>query len=182
MEERQSIFARLDALDRRLTRPLTLPAAPRLPGVLALGIAHSGDSWVWGGLLVAAWFLGGADWKARAIVTFAGLVVAELATVGIKMLVRRPRPEGKSGAIYRRMDPFSMPSGHAARAVMLCVLSFLMGPPAAFWAILAWSPVMVLSRIAIGIHYVFDVILGGVMGALLTAGLWLAVPLIVARI
>jgi undecaprenyl-diphosphatase len=80
------------------------------------------------------------------------------------------------------MDPFSMPSGHAARAVMLCILSFLMGPPAAFWAILAWSPVMVLSRIAIGIHYVFDVILGGVMGALLTAGLWLAVPLIVARI
>jgi undecaprenyl-diphosphatase len=182
MEPTSGLVPRLEALDARMTRSLTLPARLRLPGLLALGLAHSGDSWVWGGLLAAAWFLGGPAWKARAIVTFAGLVVAELATVGIKMLVKRPRPAGTSGAIYRRMDPYSMPSGHAARAVMLCILSFLMGPPAAFWAILAWSPVMVLARIAIGIHYVFDVILGAVMGALLTGMLWLVVPLVAARI
>ena len=182
MAETTGILARLAGIDERITRPLTLPAKPRLPGLLALGIAHSGDSWIWGGLLVAAWFLGDSTWKARAIVVFAGLVLAELATVGVKFIVRRPRPAGTSGAIYRRMDPYSLPSGHAARAAMLCILSFLMGPPAAFWIILAWSPVMVLSRIAIGIHYVFDVLVGAVMGALLTWVLWLIVPMIVARI
>jgi membrane-associated phospholipid phosphatase len=56
-----------------------------------------------------------------------------------------------------------------------------MGPPAAFFAILAWSPFMVLSRIAIGIHYVFDVLAGVVMGALLTWALWAVVPLVAAR-
>jgi membrane-associated phospholipid phosphatase len=57
-----------------------------------------------------------------------------------------------------------------------------MGPWAGFFAILAWSPFMVLSRIAIGIHYVFDVVAGAVMGALLTWALWAAVPLVLARI
>jgi membrane-associated phospholipid phosphatase len=41
---------------------------------------------------------------------------------------------------------------------------------------------MVLSRIAIGIHYVFDVIVGAALGALLTWGLWSIIPLVLARI
>ncbi len=41
---------------------------------------------------------------------------------------------------------------------------------------------MVLSRIAIGIHFVFDVSVGAALGALLTWGLWLLVPLVLARI
>lgn len=182
MEETTGLLGRLSVLDERLTRSLTLPEKPRLARLAALGLAHSGDSWIWAGLLAAAWFFGDAPWKARAIVVFAGLVLTELVTVGVKMAIRRPRPAGTAGAIYRRMDPYSFPSGHAARAVMLCMLSFLMGPTAAFVAILAWSPFMVLSRIAIGIHYVFDVIVGVALGALLTGGLWLLVPLVLARI
>ena len=181
-----ALIARLVRIDEDLTRPLTLPENPRLPRLLALGLAHSGDSYIWAGLLVAAWFLGDAprsySWKARAIMIFAGLVVTELVTVAVKMAIRRPRPAGTAGAVYRRVDPFSFPSGHAARAVMLCILAYLMGPWAGFFAILAWSPFMVLSRIAIGIHYVFDVVAGAVMGALLTWALWAAVPLVLARI
>jgi membrane-associated phospholipid phosphatase len=176
------LLGRLAGIDEILTRPLTLPEKPRLARLAALGLAHSGDSWVWAGLLAAAWFFGDAPWKARAIVTFAGLVLIELVTVGVKMAIRRPRPVGTSGAIYRRMDPYSFPSGHAARATMLCMLSFIMGPSAAFLAIVVWSPFMVLSRIAIGIHYVFDVLVGAALGALLTLGLWLLVPLVLARI
>jgi undecaprenyl-diphosphatase len=182
MAEPRASIARLLRIDERLTRPLTLPERPRLLRLLGLGLAHSGDSYAWAGLLAVAWFFGGPGWKARAIVIFAGLVLTELVTVGVKMAVRRPRPPGTEGGVYRRMDPYSFPSGHAARAAMLCILSFLMGPPAAFFAILAWSPFMVLSRIAIGIHYVFDVIAGAVMGALLTWALWAVVPLVAARL
>jgi undecaprenyl-diphosphatase len=176
------LLGRLAGIDEMLTRPLTLPEKPRLARLAALGLAHSGDSWVWAGLLAAAWFLGDPSWKARAIVIFAGLVLTELVTVGVKMAIRRPRPAGTSGAIYRRMDPYSFPSGHAARATMLCMISFIMGPSAAFIAILVWSPFMVLSRIAIGIHFVFDVIVGAALGALLTWGLWSIIPLVLARI
>ena len=123
---------------------------------------------VWLALLVAAWALGDDAWKTRALVTAAGLALVEVVVIGIKVLIRRKRPAGTDGMIYRKTDPFSFPSGHAARAVLLSLLSLRMGPAAAFIAIVAWSPVMVVSRIAIGIHYVLDVAAGVVVGAVLT--------------
>src|SRR5208337_2117831 len=113
---------------------------------------------VWIVLLAAAWVFGDDAWKLRAVVTFAGLVMMEIVVIGIKMIVRRERPPGTEGMIYRKTDPFSFPSGHAARAVLLSLLALRMGPAAAFVAIVLWSPLMVLSRIAIGIHYVLDVL------------------------
>jgi len=123
---------------------------------------------VWIALLVAAWFLGDDAWKTRALVTAAGLALVEVVVIGIKVLIRRSRPAGNDGMIYRKTDPFSFPSGHAARAVLLSLLALRMGPAAAFIAIAAWSPVMVVSRIAIGIHYVLDVAAGALVGGILT--------------
>ena len=108
---------------------------------------------------------------------FAGLVVAEIVVVVIKMCIRRPRPPGESGMIYRRADPFSFPSGHAARATMLCILAIVLGPAAAALGITVWSPFMIVSRIAIGIHYVFDVLAGILLGVLLSFGLLELAPL-----
>ena len=124
---------------------------------------------VWIALLAAAWLLGDDSWKVRALVTFAGLALVEVVVIGIKMIVRRRRPVGTDGMIYRKTDPFSFPSGHAARAVLLSLLAFRMGPLPAFIVIIAWSPVMVISRIAIGIHYALDVVAGAALGGLLTA-------------
>ena len=161
--------ARLRSFDQALTAPLVLPRTPRAARLVATGLAHSGDLPVWLLLLAAAWFLGGEEWKVRALVTAGGLALAEVTVVGIKMLIRRERPAGTDGLIYRKADPFSFPSGHAARAVLLSLLALRLGPPTAFFVILAWSPVMVLSRIAIGIHYVLDVLAGFALGGVLTA-------------
>jgi membrane-associated phospholipid phosphatase len=60
---------------------------------------------------------------------------------------------------------------------MLCLLAGQLGPPVAFIVIAAWSPFMVLSRVAIGIHYVLDVVAGVVLGCVLTAILLAAMPL-----
>ena len=165
----EGLRQRVRTLDRALTRPLVLPPRPRAARIAALGLAHSGDMPVWLVLLAAAWFFGGDAWKTRALVTVGGLALAEVVVVGIKMLVRRERPAGTEGLIYRKADPFSFPSGHAARAVLLSLLALRMGPPAVFIAIVAWSPVMVTARVAIGIHYVLDVVAGFVLGAVLTA-------------
>jgi undecaprenyl-diphosphatase len=150
--------------------------------MIALGLAHSGDSFVWAGLCALAWFLGNKQWKMRAILAFAGLVAAEIVVIGIKMCIRRPRPPGEAGRIYRKADPFSFPSGHAARAAMLCLLAVVFGPWATALGIAIWTPFMVLSRIAIGIHYVFDVVAGILLGVLLTLGVLGLAPVLTSWI
>jgi undecaprenyl-diphosphatase len=177
MERGEGLWARLQSIDQALTRPLTLPAESRFSRFIGLGLAHSGDSFVWVALAALAWLLGGTEWKSRAVMTFAGLVLAEIVVIIVKTIIRRRRPPGDAGRIYRKADPFSFPSGHAARAAMLCLLAGQLGPPAVFIAIAIWSPFMVLSRIAIGIHYVFDVCAGILLGCVLTACLWALVPL-----
>jgi len=166
------------SLDQTLTGPLTLTSRPGFARGLATALAHSGDIYVWAGLMVLAWFFAGEQWKTPAAVVVAGLLLGEVAVVGIKMVVRRQRPPGTGGLIYRKTDPFSFPSGHAARATMLCLLAWHFGPLAAFVGIVVWSPFMVLSRIAIGIHYVFDVLAGFVLGWLLTLLLLALVPVV----
>ena len=170
------------ALDLALTSPLQLPAGARAARWLARAFAHSGDMPVWLVLLAVAWFLGDDAWKTHAVVTAAGLALLEVVVIGIKMLIRRKRPAGTDGMIYRRTDPFSFPSGHAARAVLLSLLAARMGPAAAFIVIVAWSPVMVVSRIAIGIHYVLDVVAGALLGGALTVAVVAAALAAGARI
>jgi undecaprenyl-diphosphatase len=160
---------KIRSIDAFLTTPLVLPAQPRTARIIALGLAHSGDMPIWIVLLACAWYFGDDAWKTRALVAFAGLVLVEIVVIGVKWVVRRERPPGTEGMIYRKTDPFSFPSGHAARALLLSLLALRMGPAEAFIAIVIWSPLMVLSRIAIGIHYVLDVLAGALLGALLTA-------------
>ncbi len=163
-----AISARLGSVDVALTGALTIPEHRRTPRRVALAIAHTGDSAVWAGLLVVAWFAGGLAWRAPVLLAAAGLVAAEIAVVLIKMVFRRSRPAGTDGRIYRRYDPYSFPSGHAARAAILAILSGGFTPLPVFVAILVWGPVMLLSRIAIGIHYVLDVVAGIALGIGLT--------------
>jgi membrane-associated phospholipid phosphatase len=173
---------RVLSFDAAVTAPLTLAESRRAARAIALVVAHTGDSPVWATLLVGAWLIGGPPWRARVIVAVIGLLAAEIATVIIKVSVRRQRPPGTSGAIYRKTDPFSFPSGHAARAAMLSILSWVMVPGPLFFAILAWSPIMILSRVAIGIHYVLDIIAGILLGMGLTFALIAAMNLVLSRL
>lgn len=167
-----------DRVDAILTPPLVVPERRRVFRAGALVLAHTGDAVVWAALLAAAWILGDVAWKGRALVTAAGLVITELVVVGIKFLVRRPRPEGRSGLIYRTMDPFSFPSGHAARAAMLIVIFAVSYPAWSVATVSIWGPAMVLARIAIGIHFMLDVIAGVLLGAGLAWGVLALVPVV----
>ncbi len=95
-------------------------------------------------------------------------VVTAVLVMAIKFTVRRRRPEGEWGGIYRNTDPHSFPSGHAARVVMLAVLALSLGPAWFATLLVLWAPLVGLARIAMGVHYVSDVVvgmaLGGVMG------------------
>jgi membrane-associated phospholipid phosphatase len=161
-------IGRIASFDAAITAPLALPEKRKVPRVLALLIAHSGDSPVWAAVFAAVWLLGDPQWRAVVILAVVGMIAVEMVVIIVKMSVKRLRPAGSFGAIYRKTDPYSFPSGHAARAAMLIILSGLYCPTLVFAGILLWSPVMLFSRIAIGIHYVLDIVAGLVLGAGLT--------------
>lgn len=96
------------------------------------------------------------------------MLVAVLLTavlvLAVKFTVRRRRPEGEWGAIYRSTDPHSFPSGHAARAAMLAVLAAGLGPAWFGAALVAWAPLVSLARVAMGVHYLSDVLAGVLIG------------------
>jgi membrane-associated phospholipid phosphatase len=144
-----------------------------LRGVAAV-LAHSGDSWFWAlGLLIV---LGSGStearlWSLRALISIAVLAVVVLA---IKLLIRRRRPEGEWGRIYRATDPHSFPSGHAARAFLLATLAAGGGPAWLAIVLIGWAPLVSLARVAMGLHYLSDVVGGAILG-LLAGGVSLAV-------
>ena len=109
----------------------------------------------------------------------AGSILALAALVmGIKFIVRRQRPVGDWGAIYRNTDPHSFPSGHAARSIMLAILCWKFGLQPLAWVLTIWVPLVSLSRVMMGVHYLIDVIVGWVLGFITALGLLALQPLL----
>ncbi|OGO28296.1 MAG: hypothetical protein A2W33_03220 [Chloroflexi bacterium RBG_16_52_11] len=153
-------------LDARLTVSLRVAENPGALRTLAAILAHSGDSWFWLLGLGVVWFLGNAYWKDLAVLFAAGILVTAVIVMAIKFTVRRKRPVGEWGSIYRRTDPHSFPSGHAARAILLAVLALGAGPAWLAALLLPWSLAIMLARVAMGLHYLSDVLAGALVGAL----------------
>ena len=154
-------------LDARLSTRLRVAERPGLLRTLAAILAHSGDSWFWLAGLVLVWLWGVEDWKVRAVVLAAGVIATAAVVMVIKFTVRRSRPAGEWGGIYRQTDPHSFPSGHAARAAMLAVIAIGLGPPWFAVLLVVWAPLVGLARIAMGLHYLSDVLAGMALGVVM---------------
>lgn len=153
-------------LDARWSQRLRVAEKPGLLRRAAIILAHSGDSWFWGLGCLAVWVFGDATWKYRALAIVFGIAITAVAVQAIKYVVKRPRPPGEWGQMYRSVDPHSFPSGHAARVAMLAVLGTALGPPWFALILWIWAPLVALARVAMGVHYVSDVSVGAVLGAL----------------
>ncbi len=151
-------------LDARLSDRLRVAEKPGALRNLSAFFAHSGDSWFWGLGLIFLWWLGTPFWKQWAILMFAGISVLAALVMAVKFMVRRRRPEGEWGGIYRNTDPHSFPSGHAARAFMIAVVAAGLGPGWAVLALFLWAPLVALARVAMGVHFISDVVAGLVTG------------------
>lgn len=165
-------------LDNRVSNRLRVAERPGPIRVIAMLLAHSGDSWFWGIGLAALAIFGQPFWRTRALVMLAAIGVGAVLVLLIKFSVRRQRPAGEWGQVYRATDPHSFPSGHATRAVMLAVLAVAMGPLwfAAF--MLLWAPLVALARVSMGVHYLSDVLAGAVFGLMLgLVASWVSAPL-----
>lgn len=161
------MMQRLLEHDARLSTSLQVAERWRLVRLPAVILAHSGDSWFWLLGLGLVWLLGNAEWKYRTMVMAVGVVITAVLVLLIKFSVRRRRPEGTWGRIYRNTDPHSFPSGHAARAVMLTVVAQFLGPGWLSSGMIIWAPLVGLARITMGVHYLSDVIAGMALGAVM---------------
>lgn len=164
---------RVIELDSRWTRAMRLPPSRRTLRVVAAVLAHSGDSWFWAaGLLLLAW-RGDPGQRAWAVSLF--LAIAGLAAIVliVKFAFRRRRPEGEWGSVYRLTDPHSFPSGHAARAFLIAALVAAWGPGWLAPIVLLWAPLVAAARVAMGLHFVSDILAGMVLGV--------AIALLLAR-
>ncbi|HUF38493.1 MAG TPA: phosphatase PAP2 family protein [Anaerolineales bacterium] len=159
------MIARFSAWDARASVRLQIARGPGLLRWAAIVLAHSGDSWFWLFGLGIVWLAGPEDWKGRVLLMAAAILVTAVLVMILKFTIRRQRPAGEWGAIYRRTDPHSFPSGHAARAFLLPVLALATGPAWFVVALWVWAPLVGLSRVAMGVHYLSDIVAGAAFGA-----------------
>lgn len=159
---------RILAFDASLSQHLTLSKdSGWWPWVRVL--AHLGDGpYIFGGLGVlhlSGWLWAGASLR-QATSTIAIAVLATMMIItSIKYIVRRERPNPPGEFVTFQYDAYSFPSGHAAR------LSALAAGTIAFWPGLGWGLVIfalsvAVARVAIGIHYLVDIGVGLVVGAI----------------
>ncbi|MER5207139.1 phosphatase PAP2 family protein [Streptomyces sp. NPDC002825] len=137
---------------------------PRV-AVAARGLSLSGEHaglWLAAGLVTAVLDRPRrSDWlRGTALVA-----TAHLASMGVKRIVRRPRPApGTYEPLVRTAGRHSFPSSHATSAAAAVVAFGVLHPTAGRLA----APVagaMCLSRLVAGVHYPSDVAVGALLGA-----------------
>ena len=134
-----------------------------------IGATRCGDGWLWAacGLMVLAQHssTGHAAFDAAALAVAAGILIFRI----LKEAVGRKRPCGlapHSWADLLPPDQFSFPSGHSvtAFAVALSLGQFF---PAVFPFLLFSALSVAASRVFLGMHFLSDVVVGSVLGAIL---------------
>jgi undecaprenyl-diphosphatase len=152
-------------LDARLSARMRVAERPGLVRAVVVVLAHSGDSWFCGAGLVLLWWLGNSFWRPWALVVLLSILALALVVLAVKFTIRRRRPEGEWGGMYRKTDPHSFPSGHAARVALIAVLALGLGPGWLALVLCIWAPLVALARVTMGVHYLSDIIAGFVLGA-----------------
>ncbi|MDD2921665.1 MAG: phosphatase PAP2 family protein [Anaerolineales bacterium] len=173
-------FRSLLEFDARLSAQLRVAEKPGVLRNFAVFFAHSGDSWFWAAALILGWFVSNPLWKQWEVVEFFGILGLAGVVLAIKFLVRRERPQGEWGGIYRNTDPHSFPSGHAARAFLIAVVATPLAPAWLVILLWIWAPLVSLARVAMGVHYLSDVAAGAILGIIVGAvGLQIYPPMVV---
>jgi len=143
----------------RLQRATTATAAVRAARGLSTFGEHAAG-WIAVGALAAA-----VDRRRRGqwLRATAGVVAAHGASVAVKRVVRRPRPDDPSVRVLAGTPSrLSFPSAHATSTTAAAVLyggllGRRLGP--------VLVPPMLLSRLLLGVHFPSDVLAGSALGA-----------------
>lgn len=157
---------RFAEIDRHVSACLAIPYEKRTLRLLALAIAHSGDSplWLMGALAACLW--GNPFWRGFGGRALVGTLVAGAATTALKWLFRRPRPPGDGWGFYTYFDRHAFPSGHAGRCACLVLLLTPLLPAWGIASLALWAGMVGLARVALKVHFLSDVVGGWIVGLL----------------
>ena len=172
----QSTMKKIIERDSYLTNRIRLKPSSKLIWRLSTIIAHSGDSWYCLSVLLVVWLFAKNEWRSIAASMGLSTFILAFVVLILKFSIRRKRPEGEWGEIYRSTDPHSFPSGHATRVFFLTSMAWSIAP--LWFAILLtiWAPLVALSRIQTGLHYLSDVVAGAILGWVLGKLALLLIP------
>jgi undecaprenyl-diphosphatase len=151
-------------LDRRLSQGLRDGVADGRLAPFLTAIAHSGDSVVVLPCLGILWWMTGLAFSGTFFLGIAGVLLSMACVALAKQAFRRARPVGDWGALCRKADPHSFPSGHAARSMALATAMMFVAGPAWGLPLFAWAILLGVTRVALGMHWLFDVFAGWAVG------------------
>jgi undecaprenyl-diphosphatase len=171
------VFSRIDRAEFGVCRLLNRTSGYFLIRSFFQAISRLGDGWLWYSLIAAIPFVYGPEgW-----LPLLHLLVVGAISLAIYKLIKphavRERPFITHPAIKcasAPLDRFSFPSGHTLHAVCftMTAVSYFpeLGP-----SLLAFTVLVALSRVVLGLHYPSDVAVGAAIGgSVATAGIWAA--------
>jgi undecaprenyl-diphosphatase len=176
------LWRKILTLDVNITSALRIHEDQKWMRPIGTFFAHSGDSWFILLVLAFLWFFTSGEWRKLTILVGIAVIILALLVLSIKFLIKRQRPEGTWGAIYRNSDPHSFPSGHAARTMMLGTLVLLLGYPWIGVIMLVWAILVSLARVGMGVHYFSDIFAGIILGGSFAFGFVALVPWILTLV
>ena len=157
----QRWIARDHALTEKAAKLLGGPVSRAVATVLA----HSGDSIVWLFIGVLLWRFGIAMKAVAGERIVLITAITWIVSTVLKYVIKRPRPDGEQGLFYLDADQHSLPSGHATRIGGVIVVLAGLLPALGALGLVLWGLIVCISRVALGLHYVGDVLVGLLVGA-----------------
>lgn len=164
----RTLLGRVNAWDLALIRYLadhSLPRAINLPLILLVRI---GDGWIWAAVALSLyWALPAAELQTVVARCLVALAFSLALYWPVKLLVRRTRPHKIGLGITAQVPPldkYSFPSGHTMNnlAVALALASHFQGLIA---AAIGFPLLLGALRVKFGVHFLTDILGGGVLGA-----------------
>lgn len=138
---------------------------------LAKGMSRFGDHALGWLALGAAGALADRPRRRQWLVATAGVAAAHGASVAVKRVVRRPRPDHPDVVVHcGTPSRLSFPSAHATSTTAAALLfGALLGGVGGGVATAVLVPPMAVSRLVLGVHYPTDVVAGAGLGAAVAA-------------
>jgi undecaprenyl-diphosphatase len=175
-----SAFARFDQAELKLCRYLNRSSGLRSIRDLFRAVSWLGNGWLWYALLLVLPMVYGA----RGLTAIAHMVATGAIGVGAYKLVKqravRERPYITHSAIHcasAPLDRYSFPSGHTLHAVSFTMVTTSYFPE---WSgvLTAFTVLIALSRVVLGLHYPTDVAAGAALGGALAMASLAVAPII----
>ncbi len=160
------LIALVTASDLRVSGRVRAWRPPSWFRLWMIGATRFADGWGYVALAVALVAAGGEGWEAMGAGSVAA-VLASLLLVALKRRFRRARPCDLAPPLFYHVKPpdrFSFPSGHTMNAFAVGTVLALSFPPAAPLVVFLAASIGA-SRVALGLHYVSDVVAGALLGA-----------------